>query len=351
MAFAACGPKWTRIYLLLSAVVAFGSAQSCSVSAQTRRTAAIGGWHAEVVPAPHAVHSRRGPLAKSATRLVKMKSAPFPYDGVVPSTGQPFLETAEDGRRFHRTPRGRIYWEDEHYSDPRVLLHLPKGFDIRRPGLIIVYFHGHGATLKEDVFNRQKVVRQVARSGINAALIAPQLAVKAADSSPGKLWEPGGFARLVAESAQRLARMHGDPRSEITFNSLPIVIVAYSGGYVPTAWSVRRGGLGKRLHGVVLFDALYAEMEAFETWIARDPGVFFISTYTSSTKRLNMELQTRLQDRGIPVVTALDGRLRPGTIAFMPAASGTNHRDFLTRAWADDPLKELLARVRGYSRS
>src|SRR6185436_18306270 len=127
-----------------------------------------------------------------------------------------------------------LYWEDETYSDDRVLLHIPKGFDIRRPSVIVVFFHGHGATLERDVLRRQRVADQISRSGANAVLIAPQFAVDAADSSAGRFWEPGAFGRFMGEAAQQLGRIHGDRRTVRTFAGTPVVIVAYSGGYLPT---------------------------------------------------------------------------------------------------------------------
>ena len=63
--------------------------------------------------------------------------------------------------RGHRTGAGHVYWEDETYNDSQVLLHIPKGFDIRRPSLLIVFFHGHGAKLADDVYLRQQVPAQL----------------------------------------------------------------------------------------------------------------------------------------------------------------------------------------------
>src|SRR5690606_30767190 len=80
-----------------------------------------------------------------------------------------------------------------------------------------------------DVYLRQQVPAQISASGVNAALVAPQLALNAADSSAGKLWQPGGFARFLGEASQHLARLHGDRRSVRSFASMPVVIVAYSG--------------------------------------------------------------------------------------------------------------------------
>jgi hypothetical protein len=230
------------------------------------------------------------------------------------------------------------------------LLHLPKGFDIRRPSLLIVFFHGHGAKLADDVYLRQQVPAQISSSGINAALVAPQLALNAADSSAGKLWEPGGFARFLGEAAQHLAKLHGDPRSVRSFASLPVVIVAYSGGYVATAWSAHMGGLTNRLRGVVLFDALYGELDLFADWITKQKSAFFVSTYASSTQARNIQLQHMLTERAIGFTTSLEPRLEPGSITFLPASKDAAHRDFLTYAWVDEPLKDLLTRLKGYAR-
>jgi hypothetical protein len=302
------------------------------------------------VPIPHRVQARSGPLPRARSKLAELDTAPFPYAGLVPSTNKPFLDVAENGRRGHRTGAGRVYWEDETYNDRQVLLHLPKGFDIRRPSLLIVFFHGHGAKLADDVYLRQQVPAQISSSGINAALVAPQLALNAADSSAGKFWQPGAFARFTGEAAQHLARLHGDPRSVRSFASMPVVIVAYSGGYLATAWSVHHGGLGNRLRGVVLCDALYGELDTFADWVARQQSAFFVSTYTHSTEGRNNQLRRALAERQIPFTTALEPRLQPGSIAFLPAPKDAGHRDFLTYAWVDDPLKDLLGRLRGYSR-
>jgi hypothetical protein len=304
----------------------------------------------KAVPIPHRVHTRSAPLARARTKIKNFDTAPFPYNGLVPRTNKPFLNVEEKGRRGHRTGAGRVYWEDETYNDRQVLLHLPKGFDIRRPGLLIVFFHGHGAKLDEDVYLRQKVTMQLNESGINAALIAPQLALRAADSSAGKFWQPGAFARFLAEASQHLGRLHGDRRAWRSFASMPVVIVAYSGGYLTTAWCVHHGGIGNRLQGVVLFDALYGEAGTFTSWLSRRKSAFFVSTYTSSTRARNMQMQKLLAERKIPFTTALEPRLEPGSIAFLPAPKEASHHGFLTYAWVGDPLKDLLDRLRRYAR-
>ena len=97
---------------------------------------------------------------------------------------------------------------------------------------MVIFLHGHGATLQRDVIDRQRVPEQVSEAGVNAVLVAPQLASSAANSSAGKLWQPGGFQRFLDEASVELANAHGDPRSKSYFDKMPIVIVAYSGGYM-----------------------------------------------------------------------------------------------------------------------
>jgi hypothetical protein len=216
---------------------------------------------------------------------------------------------------------------------------------------MVLYFHGHRANLRQDVFMRQRVPWQVSMSRTNAVLVAPQFAVNASDSSAGKLWQRGGLRQFIDEAAGRLATMHGDPRSEASFAELPVVIVAYSGGVGPTTWAIRNGDLGRRLRGIVLLDAAYGDMNVFADWIAQQPSGFLVSTYTSSTEGRNKDLKTVLTERGLTVQDAVPARLEPGNVAIVPAASDANHHDFLLRAWTNDPLRDLLARVRGYPRS
>ncbi|MGX1293863.1 hypothetical protein AB7M75_003771 [Bradyrhizobium ottawaense] len=218
------------------------------------------------------------------TTLVSMKSSAFPYFGNNPASDAPFLNIAKGDRRGHRSYSGRVFWQDETYNDSRVLMHVPEHFDVRKPGVIVVFFHGNGATLERDVRDRQLVPKQVTDSGANAVLLAPQMAVDAADSSAGKFWQPGGFKRFMAESADHLARVTGDPNSARAFANMPIVIVGYSGGFLPTAWSLEVGGISDRVRGVVLLDAVYGEMDKFASWIESHRSGFFVSAYTRHTR-------------------------------------------------------------------
>jgi hypothetical protein len=279
------------------------------------------------------------------TTLVSMKSSAFPYFGSNPRSDAPFLNISNGDRKGHRSYGGRVYWQDETYNDSRVLVHVPENFDVRKPGVIVVFFHGNGATLEHDVRDRQLVPQQISDSGVNAVLLAPQLAVNAADSSAGKFWQPGGFKRFMDESATHLARLTGDPKSAQAFANMPIVIVGYSGGFLPTAWSLDVGGIPNRVRGVFLLDAVYGELDKFANWIEKNRSGFFVSSYTRYTKRRDRELIEMLRDKGITVTENMDGVLRPGSVVFVQTRDGITHRDYVTQAWTEHPVKEVLVKM------
>ena len=290
-------------------------------------------------------------LPRTRAELIPFASAPFPYEGTKPDDGTEFLDTTgPDGRIGHTSPRGGVYYQDETYSDQRVLVAMPGGFDLRRRAAIVVFFHGNDATLQRDVLARQRVLDQVVESGINAALVAPQFAVDALDSSAGRFWLPGAFAQFMSEAALALAGLWGARSARSAFASLPIILVAYSGGYNPAAYVLKLGGVGKRLHGVILLDALIAEDDKFAAWIAANRRrAFFFSAYSESSADGNTDVMRRLAARGIGYSTRLPPTLSPGLVDFVSTA-GVDHDGYMTEAWVDDPLAWLLSRIPGYAR-
>jgi hypothetical protein len=291
------------------------------------------------------------PLAASRTALVPFEHSPFPYRGQVPDKNIPFMDVMEGDRVGHTSPRGGIYWEDKTYSDQRSLLFIPRGFDPRRSALIVVFFHGNEATLTRDVRNRQQVPRQLAESGLNAVLVAPQFAVNALDSSAGRFWEPGVFARFLDEATTHLTELYGDERARGAFANAPVVIAGYSGGYHPAAFVLHSGRVDERLRGVLLLDALFGDMDRFTDWLARRPPAFFVSAYGKATREENAALQRMLTERGVTYQTQLPATLTLGSVTFMAAHDDIKHNDFMTDAWVKDPLKLLLRRINGFSRT
>jgi hypothetical protein len=281
---------------------------------------------------------------EAKTSLIDFETAPFPYHGVVPGSDRPFLNAGQQGHLGHVNFRGHVLWESETYSDDHVLLHIPAGFDPKRPAVMVVFFHGHGADLARDVRDRQLVPAQISQSGMNAVLVAPQFAFDAADSSAGKFWEPNGFKRFLDEATQKLATLYGNPGTAAAFAKMPIVIVAYSGGFGPTLSVLDQGGANSRIRGLVLLDALYAGMDKFADWIAANKSTFFVSAYTPHTAHNNAELEHLLDDRSVAYGTALRRNHLQGMVTFLPTGD-IPHRDFVTHAWADNPIKDIVARI------
>jgi hypothetical protein len=187
--------------------------------------------------------------------------------------------------------------------------------------------------------------QQINDSGVNAVLLAPQLAVDAADSSAGKFWQPDGFKRFMAESAGQLATLSGDPASAEAFANMPIVIVGYSGGFLPTAFSLDVGGIGDRIRGVVLFDAVYGQLDKFASWIANNRSGFFVSSYTHHTARHDQDLMQLLRDKDIAIADGMDQPLRPGSVVFVATGEGVTHRDYVTQAWTRNPVTDVLVKM------
>jgi len=277
--------------------------------------------------------------------LVPFSVSPFPYRGDIPGQGKPFLDVTNNGRRGHTSPRDGILWEDETYSDRRVLLYLPPGFDSRKPAVMVLFFHGNQVLLERDVEKRQGVLRQLAQSHLNAVFVAPQFAVNALDSSAGTFWQPGTLAKFLDEAASRLVGLDDGRTPKEVFAQMPVVMVAYSGGYLPAAYSLSGGGLGQRIAGLVLMDALYGEIDKFADWIAGKPAKAFVfSTFSESSRSQNSQLQDMLRQRGATIESGGLSKLAVGDIVFMSAGKAV-HNDFLTQAWTSDPLRAVFSRI------
>jgi hypothetical protein len=290
-------------------------------------------------------------LARMRAMLVPFATAPFPYHGRVPDTGKPFFDTTGPGGQLgHDSPRGGVYYEAQTYSDNHVLVALPKGFDLRKPAAIVVFFHGNQATLQRDVVGRQRVLDQLQDADLNAALIAPQLAVDALDSSAGRFWQRHAFRRFMAEAAWELAALWGTRESRRVFAAMPIILVAFSGGYDPAIYAASLGGVGRRIEGFVLLDALFGEEDRFARWIgANHRHAFFFSTYTEAAAAENADVMQRLAAKGIGYATSRPKRLGPGQVSFL-STPGVDHRDYVTKAWVRDPLTWIFDRVDGFPR-
>ncbi|MEZ5842575.1 MAG: alpha/beta hydrolase [Hyphomicrobiaceae bacterium] len=316
-----------------------------------------GEWSVEIVVPPKPIPAtrpirpppprvaRRPARAGAGTRLVALDAAPFPFDGAVPGRSESFFNISAEGRRGRRTPSGRVYWADETYSDRRSLIHVPRGFDLARPAMLVLFFHGHGAKLERDIWHRQHLPQQIDLSGMNAVLAAPQFAVDARDSSIGRFWQKGAMKRYLAEVAGHLARLYGDPAAAAQFAELPILVVGYSGGFMASAFALGQPGVSERVAGVVLLDGVYGHVGTFAEWIRHSPQSFLVSGYGRFTQKGNDALRAEAERHGLAPVDRMPERLGRGEVALIRADA--RHHDYVTLAWAPNPIADVLRRVDG----
>lgn len=275
------------------------------------------------------------------TAIIPFGHSAFPYDGAVPDSGKPFLDVERDGKRGHTSPRGGVYFTDSTYSSRETLLHVGAGFRPSGDSALVLFFHGNKATLREEVVTRQRIVAQFDASGFNGALVAPQLAVNALDSSGGRFWERGFLSAYLNEAAQRLAALGAG-----SMHAAPVIVIAYSGGYNPAIYALLGGGGASRIKGVVLMDALFGELPNYAQWIAATHSrAFFVSAFGPASAKENAAMKSLLAGRGVAYTDGVPQKLTGGGVWFIDSR-GASHNDFMTRAWAAQPLRDILMRMR-----
>jgi hypothetical protein len=275
----------------------------------------------------------------------QLASAPFPYDGPTPDGNRPFFDARDPKtrQRAHTTGDGTVLSEDPHYTDDRVLFHLPANFDPAQPIEILVFFHGHGSEIERSVAQDLDLPKQIDQSKRNMVLIAPQLAREAPDSSPGKLGQPDGLKNLLDEAARVLAERSG--AKEEAFAKAPVVLSAFSGGYRAAAFALARGGADERIKGVLLLDAVYGDVKHFAAWIvARWQDGFFVSLYGPSTQKWHDELRASLAQRQRRPQGWIPARIRPGSHALVSVP--TEHNALPKDGPPASPLLVMLRRIR-----
>src|SRR3954451_10289161 len=86
-------------------------------------------------------------------------------------------------------------------------------------------------------------------------------------------------------------------------------------------------------------------MDKVASWIGRNRSGFFVGSYTPYTLRRDRGPMSTLRQKGITVSEDMDGPLRPGSVVFAEPGDGITHRDYVTRAWTRDPLKDVLVKM------
>jgi hypothetical protein len=224
--------------------------------------------------------------------VTQLASAPFPHP------------KRAEGHLYD----GMLYPAREHYSDNTVAMFIPKGF--RETGEIdfVVHFHGWKNNVK-GVLEQYQLVEQLMASGRNAILVVPQGPRDAPDSFGGKLEDPDGFKRFMADVIRTLKQTSGLKKREFALGQ--IVLSGHSGGYEVISAILDHGGLTDHVKEVWLFDALYAQTDRFKAWIDGKQGRFVdIYTEHGGTKALTEELMASLKQRGTAILATKEGDVK-----------------------------------------
>jgi hypothetical protein len=224
--------------------------------------------------------------------VTQFVSAPFPHPA------------RAEGHKY----KDKVYAAKEHYSDSTVAVFIPKGF--RETGRVdlVIHFHGWNNTVA-GTLSGYKLAEQLVESGKNAVLVVPEGPHNAPDSFGGKLEDPDGFKRFVAELAATLKQRKVFKKR---FSVGSIILSGHSGGYRVISAIVDRGGMSSSVNEVWLFDALYAETEKFLAWSDREHGRL-INIYTDGggTKDDSEAMMQLLKKRGTPFLAVEEAKATP----------------------------------------
>src|ERR1051325_6360227 len=212
--------------------------------------------------------------------LTQFVSAPFPHPA------------RAEGHKY----KDKLFTAKEHYSDSTVAIFIPKGF--RETGRIdfVVHFHGWGNNV-EGALKGYQLIEQFTESRRNAILIVPQGPRNASDSFGGKLEDPDGFKRFMAETVEALRQKSNLKKKDFTIGN--ILLSGNSGGYQVISSILDQGGMTDHVREVWLFDALYAQTEEFLAWFDQHHGrLLNIYPEHGGTKAETEKLMATLKKRG-----------------------------------------------------
>ncbi len=292
--------------------------------------------------------------------LAALAAAPF-LPVVVARSAR--AQSASRLKSIARDARGTTLWLAlEHapfagggYRDDTVIVFVPAHYRYRDDDegvATLVHFHGHNTTA-ERALATHELREQLADSKQNALLVVPQLAVLAADSSCGRLESPGGLARLLAEAVPTAAREGGMTLGDTAFpvgSPLGTVCLsAHSGGYHAAACCLRAGGVDVR--ETYLFDALYADLDAFHDWVIARRGEplhrrhKLVSYFTEggTTEANNAALRAQLEHAGVLVAQELsEGDLSRHDLSHAEAVFVRTGLFHSAVTWETNALRDVL---------
>ena len=192
--------------------------------------------------------------------VVQLSTSPFPHVDRI--TGHIY--------------NNKTYSAGEHYSDSSVAIFIPKGFKPKNRTDFVVYFHGWYNNI-DSACNKFRLIEQFSESKKNAIFVFPEGPKNAPDSFGGKLEERYGLKYLMADVIQYLKLKNKIKSDEIG----RIILAGHSGAYRVISFCLMHGGLTQNISDIILFDALYGQIDKYIHWITNFDGRF-IDIYTDN---------------------------------------------------------------------
>jgi len=175
-------------------------------------------------------------------------------------------------------------------------------------GVIVVFSTANGATLERDVRDPATRAEQISDARASMRCCWRSTGGRFADSSAGKFLAAGRTQRFVTESSEHLARLYGDPGTAKAFANMPVVIVGYSGGFVPAAWSLEVGGLATRARRVSARRGVMANSTSSHPGSSTTDPAFFQRLYALHQSAFDNELMQMLKEKASPLPRTWTGR-------------------------------------------
>lgn len=190
-----------------------------------------------------------------------------------------------------------LYTTAEHYMDSSVMLIIPPGLQANKKVDLVFWFHGWHNNI-DTAAEFYALTRQFIASNRNAVLVLAEAAKNAPDSYGGKLEQPGMFKGLVADVMQQLKISKAVPAKT---EAGSVVLAGHSGAFRVIAYILQNGQVP--VQEVLLFDALYSQLDKYKAWIKQDSQHHFVHWFTNKgggTDEMSDTLMAQLKTEQIP---------------------------------------------------
>lgn len=183
-----------------------------------------------------------------------------------------------------RTYQGKTYLAKDHYNDSSFIVFIPKKFNTSKPYEIVVWMHGWFNTIDSTIqsFN---LIEQFAQVKQNAILVFPEAAKNAPDSYAGKFEQPHFFKQFLQDVIILLQQ------KKLLIKSKPssLIIAGHSGAYRAMSYITLYSNY--TINAILLFDALYGEVEKFAMYLRNNKSCKFFNIYTKDGGTMNTSIQ------------------------------------------------------------